>query len=82
MTAATEEMGKFMEMLTKAMLAMADKEKDDKANKAERKIFDKEFMKEARYSRATRLSTTNGLISGTIKWNRQARNSWRSSIRQ
>jgi len=48
MTATTEEMGRFMEMFTKAMVAMAEKEKDDRTSKAERKIFDKEFMKDAR----------------------------------
>ena len=46
--AATEDMGRFMEMLTKAMATMADKEREDKANKAERKIFDREFSKEAK----------------------------------
>ena len=39
--AGTEEMGKFIEMMTKAMPSMADKERDDKKHKAERKIFDK-----------------------------------------
>jgi len=46
--AGTEEMGKFMEMLTKAMASMAESERTKKDNNAERKIFDKDFLKDAR----------------------------------
>jgi len=46
--AGTEEMGKFMEMLTKAMASMAESERTKKDNNAERKIFDKDFLKEAK----------------------------------
>jgi len=46
--AGTEDMGKFIEMLTKAMATMAEKTRDDESRKAERKVFDKDFIKDAR----------------------------------
>ena len=46
--AGTEEMGKFMEMLTKAMASMAEKERTEKKSNAERKIFDKDSLKDTK----------------------------------
>ena len=46
--AGAEEMQKFMEMFTTAMASMAEKDREDKKHKVEKKIFDKDFMKDAK----------------------------------
>ena len=46
--AGAEEMQKFMEMFTTAMASMAEKDREEKKHKVEKKIFDKDFMKDAK----------------------------------
>jgi len=46
--ATEEETEKFMALFMKAMARMAEKDKDDNAKTATRKIFDKDFMKDAK----------------------------------
>jgi len=46
--AGVDDPAKFMEMLLTAMKTMADKDKAEKEKKAERKIFDKDYLKHAK----------------------------------
>ena len=62
--ATEEETEKFMALFMKAMARMAAKDNDDTAKTATRKIFDKDFMKDAKELAKVNLVTRNGRLNG------------------